>query len=61
MRQFLMSGSVRGAACKGRPYRDFKVNQLFQSPYGSVLGVRGSLLNRVANAEERFNVDQYMQ
>jgi hypothetical protein len=24
-------------------------------------GVRASLLNRVANAEERFNVDQYMQ
>ena len=24
MRQFLKSGSVRGAALKGRPYRDFK-------------------------------------
>ncbi len=26
MRQFLMSGSVRGAARKGCPYRDCKVN-----------------------------------
>jgi len=26
MRQFLMSGSVRGAARKGCPYRDFRQN-----------------------------------
>jgi len=43
MRQFLMSGSVRGAACKGRPYRDFKVNLIFESLYGSVLGDEGFL------------------
>jgi hypothetical protein len=41
MRQFLMSGSVRGAARKGCPYRDFKVNLLFGSLYGSVLGDEG--------------------
>ena len=41
--------------------RSFKVNLLFESLYGSVLGVRASLLNRVTNAEERFNIDQYMQ
>jgi len=57
-----MSGSVRGAARKGRPYRDFKVNLLFGASMARFSGVRASLLNRVANAEERFIVDhQYMQ